>query len=61
MNLAMCLSKMCTNYFQNLTLCVFHISFKSTGNIEGYANYLDPMRIQPQWRDRFPKTDLLGG
>jgi len=31
------------------------------GNIEGYVNYLDPMRLQSQWRDRFPKTDLLGG
>lgn len=31
------------------------------GNVEGNQNYLDPMRIQAQWRDRFPKTNLLGG
>ena len=31
------------------------------GNVEGYYNRLDPMRIIPEWRDRFPKSDTLGG
>jgi len=30
-------------------------------NIEGRDNRLDPMRIVPIWRDRFPKTDSVGG
>jgi len=30
-------------------------------NIEGRDNRLDPMRIVPSWRDRFPKTDSAGG
>ncbi len=30
------------------------------GNIEG-DNRVDPMRINAQWRDRFPKTDTTGG
>ena len=30
-------------------------------NIEGGTNRLDPMRIEAQWRDRFPKTDTSGG
>ena len=25
------------------------------------GNNVDPMRIEAQWRDRFPKTDLTGG
>jgi len=24
-------------------------------------NSLDPMRINPDWRDKFPKTNLIGG
>lgn len=34
------------------------------GNTEDYmtdGNKLDPMRIVPEWRDRFPKTDLHNG
>ena len=36
------------------------------GNIESrYSvstrNKLDPMQIKPEWRDSFPKPDLLGG
>ena len=31
------------------------------GNIDSGSNYIDPMRIQASWRDRFPKTDLDGG
>ena len=31
------------------------------GNTEGKTNYLDPMKVQAQWRDRFPKTNLLEG
>ena len=30
-------------------------------NIEGRDNRLDPMRIEAIWRDRFPKTDSIGG
>ena len=30
-------------------------------NMEGESNRLDPMRIEAQWRDRFPKTDTDGG
>ena len=34
----------------------------SRSNIEnGKHNRLDPMRIEAQWRDRFPKTVTLGG
>jgi len=35
------------------------------GNVESissdYWNFIDPMKIIPKYRDRFPKTDLLGG
>jgi uncharacterized protein (DUF1501 family)/uncharacterized protein (DUF1800 family) len=31
------------------------------GNVEGYDNRIDPMRIQAHWRDKFPKTDLNDG
>jgi len=31
------------------------------GNMEGRSNRLDPMRINAEWRDRFPKTDTTGG
>lgn len=31
------------------------------GNIEGWNNRVDPMKIVPDWRDRFPKTDTTGG
>ena len=37
-------------------------------NVEGYGpetwgafNWIDPMKIEAQWRDPFPKRDLLGG
>lgn len=30
-------------------------------NIEGRDNRLDPMKIEPLWRDRFPKSDSTGG
>ncbi len=33
----------------------------SRGNIEGWSNPTDPMRIIPEWRDRFPKSDTTGG
>jgi len=35
----------------------------SRGNVEYYddRNRIDPMKIEPQWRDRFPKSDLYGG
>ncbi len=29
--------------------------------MEGDDNDIDPMRIDPHWRDRFPKTDTTGG
>ena len=29
--------------------------------MEGGSNRLDPMRINAEWRDRFPKTDTTGG
>ena len=31
------------------------------GNMEGWDNRLDPMRIIPDWRDRFPKSDTTNG
>jgi uncharacterized protein (DUF1501 family)/uncharacterized protein (DUF1800 family) len=36
------------------------------GNVENdqtatYTNRIDPMKIEVDWRDRFPKTDLSGG
>ena len=31
------------------------------GNMEGWDNRLDPMRIIPDWRDRFPKSDTTYG
>lgn len=31
------------------------------GNMEGWDNRLDPMKIEADWRDRFPKTDTTGG
>jgi hypothetical protein len=31
------------------------------GNVEGYDNRIDPMRIQASWRDKFPKSDLDDG
>ena len=31
------------------------------GNVEGYYNRIDPMRIIPEWRDRFPKSHTTGG
>ncbi len=31
------------------------------GNVEGWDSPVDPMRIIPEWRDRFPKTDTTGG
>ena len=31
------------------------------GNMEGRDNRLDPMRIVPEWRDRFPKSDTTDG
>ena len=36
---------------------------QSRGNVEDYwsGNRHDPMRIQALWRDKFPKSDLLGG
>ncbi len=35
---------------------------RTRSNTEGgTANRIDPMRIQASWRDRFPKTDTVGG
>lgn len=39
---------------------------KNRGNFESHnfdstTNLLDPMRIVPDWRDKFPKTNLNGG
>lgn len=31
------------------------------GNMETKANLIDPMKIVPKWRDRFPKTETTGG
>eukprot|EP00554_Chaetoceros_debilis_P007442 CAMPEP_0194077066 /NCGR_PEP_ID=MMETSP0149-20130528/3732_1 /TAXON_ID=122233 /ORGANISM="Chaetoceros debilis, Strain MM31A-1" /LENGTH=4275 /DNA_ID=CAMNT_0038757959 /DNA_START=113 /DNA_END=12940 /DNA_ORIENTATION=+ len=32
------------------------------GNIEyGHYNRIDPMKIEPSWRDKFPKSDTTGG
>ena len=31
------------------------------GNVEGADNRVDPMKIVPEWRDRFPKSDTMGG
>ena len=31
------------------------------GNMEGRDNQIDPMRIIPEWRDRFPKSETTGG
>jgi hypothetical protein len=31
------------------------------GNIEGYDDRIDPMRIQPSWRDFFPNMDWNDG
>jgi hypothetical protein len=31
------------------------------GNMEGRDNRIDPMRIIPEWRDRFPKSHTNGG
>ena len=31
------------------------------GNVEGNDNKIDPMRINPSWRDRFVKTNLHSG
>ena len=31
------------------------------GNMEGWDNRIDPMRIIPEWRDRFPKSDTTNG
>ena len=31
------------------------------GNVEGFDNPIDPMRIIPEWRDRFPKSDTTDG
>ena len=31
------------------------------GNIESWDNRLDPMKIVPDWRDRFPKSETSGG
>ena len=31
------------------------------GAAEGAANSIDPLRLQPYWRDPFPKLDLHGG
>ncbi len=31
------------------------------GNMEGFDNRLDPMKIEPSWRDLFPKSDTTGG
>ena len=33
----------------------------SAGMIFGNRNNIDPMRIVPEWRDKFPKTNLIGG
>ena len=30
------------------------------GNREGFINLIDPMKIIPEWRDKFPKTDTTG-
>jgi len=30
-------------------------------HFNGGANYIDPMRLHPAWRDAFPKLDLHGG
>ena len=30
------------------------------GNVE-HGNRHDPMRIESSWRDKFPKSDMLGG
>ena len=38
---------------------------KNRGNIETYntENYIDPMKVEPHWRDKFPKRNLnpIGG
>jgi len=40
---------------------------KERGNFEanrdpiGGMNVIDPMHIVPEWRDKFPKTNLIGG
>lgn len=36
---------------------------QSRGNIEENTsgNRQDPMKIQAAWRDKFPKTDMMGG
>ena len=31
------------------------------GNMESWHNRVDPMKIVPEWRDRFPKSDTTGG
>ena len=31
------------------------------GNIEGSYNQIDPMKIIPEWRDKFPKSETTGG
>ena len=31
------------------------------GNMEGFHNRIDPMRIEATWRDRFPKSDTTWG
>lgn len=31
------------------------------GNIEGWENPIDPMKIVPTWRDKFPKTHTTNG
>ena len=31
------------------------------GNLESSTNRVDPMRITPQWRDKFPKSDTTRG
>lgn len=31
------------------------------GNLESWDNPIDPMKIVPEWRDVFPKTDTIGG
>ncbi len=36
-------------------------NFENNNNPDDSINTVDPMRIVPEWRDKFPKTDLIGG
>lgn len=44
--------------------CTVFLRQSSRGNIEnwnGYPNRIDPLYINPRWRDVFPKMDLFAG